>query len=107
MPMIIVKYDDANVKDDEVTMLGVALQKIVADATQIPEVFVYADSPKIKIGVAPIEVFVEMSASKVADREALFQEIKNQVSLWKQSNHFVHPITLTLTPVDWRFEVGI
>ncbi len=107
MPMITIKYDDVKVKDDEVVLLSKAVQKIVSDATKIKEVFVYADSPKIKIDVAPIEIFVEMSASKVSDKESLFQEIKTHLSDWKKANNFSNPITITLTPMDWRFEVDI
>ena len=105
--MINIKFDDQKVKDDEVVSLGNAIIKIVQDATKIPEVFVYADSPRIKIGVAPIEIFVEMSASKVADKEALFQAIKEPLSKWRKENNFSHPITITLTPVDWKFDVDI
>ena len=107
MPMITIKFDDQKVKDDEVVALSKATIKIVQEATKIPEVFVYADSPKIRIGVAPIEVFVEMSASKVTNREELFQAIKIPLSQWKNLNNFKHPITITLTPVDWKLEVDI
>lgn len=107
MPMITIKYDDKKVEDDQIILLSKAVQKIVQDATKIPEVFVYADSPKIKIDVAPIEIFVEMSASKVLNRESLFQEIKNNLSSWRKDNDFNNPITITLTPMDWRFEVNI
>lgn len=107
MPMINIKYDSDKVSDEEIVTLSKAVQKIVQDTTKIPEVFVYADSPKIRIDVAPIEIFVEMSASKVIDREQLFQDIKTQLSDWKKVNNFTNPITITLTPMDWRFEVNI
>lgn len=107
MPMINIKYDSDKVKDEEIVLLSNAVQKIVQEATKIPEVFVYADSPKIRIDVAPIEIFVEMSASKVTDREQLFQDIKTHLSEWKKVNNFNNPITITLTPMDWRFDVDI
>ena len=107
MPMINIKFDDQKVNDQEVVALSNAIIKIVQDATKIPEVFVYADSPRIKIGVAPIEIFVEMSASKVPDKETLFQAIKEPLSRWKRENNFKHSITITLTPVDWKFDVDI
>ena len=105
--MINIKFDDTKVADDWIVVLSNALIKIVSEATGIPEVFAYADSPKIKIGVAPIEVFIEMSASKVQDKEKLFQDIKTRLSDWKKQTSFEYPITITLTPVDWIFEVGI
>lgn len=107
MPIINIKYDDSVVKDAEIITLSNALRDIVIKATSIKEVFVYADSPKIKIDVAPIEVFVEMSASKVENKEKLFEEIKNQLSDWKKTTDFKYPITITLIPVNWIFEVGI
>ena len=48
-----------------------------------------------------------MSASKVEDRESLFQEIKTKLSNWKKENNFNTPITITLTPVNWSFDVDI
>lgn len=105
--MINIKFDDTKLQDDKIVALANGLQKIVIDATGIPEVFVYADSPRIKIDVAPIEVFVEMSASKVPNKEELFQKIKSSLADWKKANSFEYPITITLTPIDWKFEVGI
>ncbi len=105
--MITIKFDDKKVSDEKIIKLSNALQKIVSEATNIKEVFVYADSPRIKIDVAPIEVFVEMSASKVGNREELFKNIHDQLLIWKKENDFGYPITMTLIPVDWKFEVGI
>ncbi len=107
MPMINIKYDSSKVKDEEIILLSKAVQKIVQDVTKIPEVFVYADSPKIRIDVSPIEIFVEMSVSIVTDREQIFQAIKTQLSDWKKSNNFNTPITITLIPMDWVFDVDI
>lgn len=107
MPMINIKYDSDKVKDEEIVLLSKAVQKIVQNATKIPEVFVYADSPKIRIDVAPIEIFVEMSVSKITDKEQLFQNIKTQLYEWKKINNFNNPITITLIPMDWRFDVDI
>ena len=105
--MINIKFDDREVKDDKITELSNSIIKIVQDATGIPEVFVYADSPRIKIGVAPIEVFIEMSANKVPDKDKLFEEIRSKLVEWKKTNNFKYPITITLTPMEWKFEVGI
>lgn len=104
MPMIKVKFDDVVVSDEKIVELSKALQKIVREATEIPEVFVYADSPKIKIDVAPIEVFIEMSASKVQDKEELFKIIHSSLVTWKNEQNFNFPITITLIPVDWKFD---
>lgn len=107
MPMIKIKYDDTKLDDGQIIALSKALKKIVIAATNIPETFVYADSPKIKIDVAPIEVFIEMSASKVPNKDELFSRIRDGIVQWKNESKFTHPITVTLTPVDWKFEVGV
>jgi len=107
MPMITIKYDDKKVKDENIVELGKVVQRIVIEATGIKEVFVYADSPKIKIDVAPIEVFIEMTGRIIEDKTLLLQEIKSKLSEWKKENNFEYPITLTLTPMDWIFEVDI
>lgn len=103
--MITVKFDDTKVTNEQIIEMSKVLQKIVREATKISEVFVYADSPKIKIDVAPIEVFIEMSASKIEDKDALFETIKVALEYWKSEINFEHPITITLTPVNWKFGV--
>lgn len=105
--MIRVKYDDQKISDQEIITLSNAIIKIVQDTTEIPEVFVYGDSPRIKIGVAPIEIFIEMSASKINDKDLLFENIKEKLLSWKQENKFTYPINITLIPMDWKFDVNI
>lgn len=105
--MINIKFDDKVISDEKIAELSSALMQIVQEATGIPEVFAYADSPRIKINVAPVEVFIEMSISKVPDKNILFDTIKTKLLGWKKTSGFSCPITITLTPVDWKFEVGI
>ena len=107
MLMLNIKFDDQEVKDDKIVELSRAIIKIVQEATEIPEVFVYADSPRIKIGVAPIEIFIEMSDSKIADKNILFEKVRSKLVDWKKSTGFQHLITITLIPMNWKFEVGI
>ncbi|MEK9195029.1 MAG: hypothetical protein AAB975_01525, partial [Patescibacteria group bacterium] len=75
MPMITIKFDDQRVENADILVLSETIQKIVSEATGIKDVFVYADSPKIKLKIAPIEVFIEMSASKIGNRDELFSTI--------------------------------
>lgn len=107
MPMINIKFDDTRVSDEEVTTLSYALQKIVSEVTAIEDVFVYADSPRIKIRVAPIEAFVNISDHKVPDLEKMSETLRNKLSEWKQDNGFKYPINLTVIPMKWKFEIGI
>jgi hypothetical protein len=107
MPLIRLEFDDAKVPDKDVEALSKAVRDIVSETTGIPDVFVYANTAKIKVQIAPIEVFVEMSAPKIKDVDALVAEIKQKISVWKFTNNFAHPINLTLIPMNWKVEIGI
>lgn len=107
MPLINIEYDNTKLEDKDIIVLSEVIQKIVAEATKIEDVFVYANSAHIKIKIAPIEIFIQMSAHKILDKENLFTTIKNSISEWKLENNFQYPINLTLIPMDWKFETGI
>ncbi|MDP2599088.1 MAG: hypothetical protein Q8P49_04635 [Candidatus Liptonbacteria bacterium] len=107
MPLIRLDYDSDKVNQTEATSLSEAIQKIVSEATGIEDVFVYANSAQIKVKIAPIEIFVEMSAHKIKDPDVLVKDIKSRLSDWKQKNKFNHPINLTLIPMHWKIEIGI
>ena len=107
MPVIRIDYDDGKVEKKEVAALSREIQKIVSTATRIKDVFVYANSSQIKIKVAPIEIFIQMSAHKIKDEDALVKEIKSKLSNWKKKSSFQHPINLTFIPMQWKIEIGI
>lgn len=107
MPVIRIDFDDEKVKKEEILALTEAIQKIVSEVTSIADVFVYANSSQIKYKIAPIEVFVEMSASKISDADTVLAEIKNRLSAWKKEVQFEQLINLTLTPANWKIEIGI
>lgn len=107
MPIIKIQYDDAKVEKSDIQNLSNAIQKIVSKATGIEDVFVYGNSSEIKIKIAPIEVFVEMSVHKIKDEGVLIKDIKERLSAWKKENNFPHPINLTLIPMNWKIEIGI
>jgi TPP-dependent trihydroxycyclohexane-1,2-dione (THcHDO) dehydratase len=107
MPMIRMEFDSEKVSEQEALTLSNAAQKVVADVTGIKDVFVYANSSQIKVKVAPIEIFVEMSAHKIADADKLIDEIKAALSAWKKESGFKHPINLTLIPMQWKVEIDI
>lgn len=107
MPLIKLEFDDKKVPSVEIQKLSKAVQKIVSEITRIEDVFVYANSAQIKVQIAPIEIFIEMSAHKIQDVDALVQEIKSRISTWKQENSFEYPINLTLIPMQWKIEIGI
>ena len=107
MPVIRLEYDDAVVSESEAQTICEATQKVVVDATGIEEVFVYGNTSHIKVQVAPIEIWVEMSDHKVADADALAKSIREGLSAWKKETNFPHLINLTLIPVQWKLELDI
>ena len=106
-PVIRLEYDNVKVPDRDVEAVSKAVCDIVSEATGIEDVFVYANTARIKVQVAPIEIWVEISAEKIKDKDVLFDTIKTKLSDWKISNKFIHPINLTLIPMNWKFEVDI
>lgn len=107
MPMIKIQYDDAKVEKNDIQELSSAIQNIVSEVTGIEDVFVYGNSSEIKVKIAPIEIFIEMSSNKVKDSESLIKDIKEKLITWKQENNFPHLINLTLIPMNWKVEVEI
>ncbi len=107
MPTIRIDYDNSKLTDKDILELSNAVQKIVSITTNIEDCFVYANSAHIKVKIAPIEIFIQMSAYKINDLENLFNDIKLGISNWKKETNFQFPINLTIIPIDWKFEIGI
>ena len=107
MPLINLEYNDSVVSDEEAKELSNAVRDIVSEVTGIADVFVYANTAKVKVQVAPVEIFVRMSASITQEKSGLMKDIKIKLAKWKEENSFTHPINLTLIPMDWQIEIGI
>lgn len=107
MPAIQLEFDGARVPEADARSLSEAIQKIVSEVTGIEDVFVYGNSALIQVRTAPIEIFVKMSAHKINDVAELLDALKTRLASWKQEQSFPHSINLTLTPMPWKFEIGI
>lgn len=107
MPVVHIEYDDKQINDDDVLKLSNAVQRIVSEVTNIEDVFVYANTARIKVQVAAIEIFVYMSAHLAADPDALIKKIRTQIAEWKDQSSFPYKINLTLAPMQWKIEIGI
>lgn len=107
MPVIRIDFDNKKVEKTDILALSKALQRIVSEATKIEDVFVYANASQIKVKVAPIEVFVQMSEQKITNLDKLVNKIKSDLSKWKKENNFYHPINFTFIPMKWKIEIGI
>jgi len=107
MPLIRIEFDDAKVSTKEVGALSKSVRDIVSSITAIDDVFVYANTAQIKFQIAPIEIFVQMTAKKITDEDALVAQIKEKLSNWKKEVGFGHPINLTLMPMNWKVEIAI
>ena len=102
MPIIRLDYDSDKVSQAEATALSEAAQKIVSEATGIEDVFVYGNSSEIKLKVAPVEIFVEMSAQKIADADKLIAEIKSRLLGWEKKRKFPRPLKITPISRQWK-----
>ncbi len=107
MPLIRIEYDDKKVSEKDAVKLSEAVRDIVSEVTGIEDVFVYGNSSAIKVKVAPIEIFVEMSAHKITDSDKLIGEFKTRIAEWKKKEKYPHPINLSLIPMPWKVEIGI
>src|SRR3989338_3890412 len=107
MPIIRIDYDNEKIGDRDVLELSNAVQKIVSEVTKIEDVFVYADSSHIKVKIAPVEIFIQMSEQKITDIDKFVEEIKRKLSSWKNENNFQHLINMSFIPMKWKIEIGI
>lgn len=107
MPVIRLEYDKDVVTEPDVQSLCLAVQKIVADATGIKEAFVYGNASQITVEIAPVEIWVELSANKVENGDVLAKSIREGLSEWKKEANFPHLINLTLIPMHWKLELDI
>lgn len=107
MPVIRIDFDKDQIDEKEVLGLSNAIQKIVSDVTEIEDVFVYANNSQIKVKVAPIEIFIQMSEHKIKDTDALVADIKRRIVEWKSESSFSYLINMSFIPMPWKIEVGI
>ena len=107
MPQINIEYDNTKLNEKEALELSKAIQKIVSQTTGIEDVFVYTNSAQIKVQIAPIEIFIRMSAHIMQNNESLMEDVKKELSYWKEQEKFNPPINLTLIPMNWKIEIGI
>ncbi|MBP6911811.1 MAG: hypothetical protein KBB88_01250 [Candidatus Pacebacteria bacterium] len=90
MPIIRIDYDDNSVQEKKMQLFAEAIKDIVSVATGIPEVSVYANASHIKVNIAPIEIFVHMSAHIISDLEILFTDVQTRLIAWKKENNYYH-----------------
>ena len=67
----------------------------------------YANNSDIKVKVAPIEIFIQMSEHKITDLDNLVDKIKQKLSNWKKENNFNYSINMSFIPMNWKIEIGI
>lgn len=107
MPVIRVEYDSTLVSEIKARGLCKAAQTAVIEATGIESTFVYGNASQITIDIAPVEIWVEVSAHKVPDPAKAAKDIRTKLADWKQAEGFAQPINFTLIPMDWILELDI
>ena len=107
MPVVTIEFDKDVVNETDIQKLVDASHEIVSDVTKIEDVPVYAHSSDYTAEIAPIEIFIRLSAHKITDAEALAQELRTAFSDWKLTENYPHSINMTLIPMQWNIETGI
>ena len=107
MPVVNIEYDSSAVSAEDMQKLADATHEIVSRVTNIEDVPVYAHDANVKSHVAPVEIFIRLSAQKVEDADVLTTQLKQAFSDWKREQAYPHPINMTFIPMDWKIEIGI
>lgn len=104
MPVIRLEYDDEIVSARRAREFANIFRATVVETTGRPEseVCLYGNASNIKLNVAAIQVWLEMSDYKVADADELTDNIRQQIAAWKVKARFEHQIKVTLTPMRWK-----
>ena len=100
MPVIRVEFDDSVVNKDTAEQFCQVMRKIVTEAMAVPEndVCLYGNKSLTKINTAPMQVWLEVSDYKVADKKKLADSIRAQIMQWKGEEQFAYQIKFMLVP---------
>ncbi len=107
MPVVTIEYDGDVVSAEDMQKLADASHKLISKVTGIEDVPVYAHNAEVKAKIAPIEIFIRLSAHKVHDTDALTQQLKQALSAWKHEQNYPHPINMSFIPMNWNIEIDI
>lgn len=107
MPVVDIEFDGDKVSAEEIQLLCNGAHEVVSKITEIEDVPVYAQSAVFKAEIAPIEIFIRLSAHKIKDVDALTADLKAGFVSWKHENNFKYPINMTLIPMNWKIEIDI
>jgi hypothetical protein len=107
MPVVSIEFDKKVVSSEDMQKLADASHEIISRVTDIEDVPVYANSAAVTAKIAPIEIFVRLSAQKIEDIDKLTADLKQAFSAWKQEHSFAHSINLSVIPMIWKIEINI
>lgn len=107
MPVITIEFDGDRVSAEDMQLLCDGAHEVVSKVTEIKDVPVYAHNADFKAAIAPIEIFIRLSAHKVKDVDALTADLKQAFVTWKAENNFSHPINMSFIPMNWKIEIDI
>lgn len=107
MPVVKIEFDKAKVSEGDIKVLARTSHEIVSSVTGIKDVPVYARSADFTAEIAPIEIFIELSAHKITNPAELKAQLRSAYEEWKKTSEFIIPINMTLIPMTWNIEIGI
>lgn len=107
MPVVNIEFDGDKVSSAEMRLLCDGAHEVVSKVTEIEDVPVYAHNADFKTEIAPVEIFIRLSAHKITDANVLMANLKTAFVSWKKENNFSHPINMNLIPMNWNIEIDI
>lgn len=107
MPVVTIEFDKSIVSEQDMRKLVTASHELVSKVTNIEDVPVYAHSAEYTAAIAPVEIFIRLSAHKVEDAQELTAKLRAAYTDWKATQNFSHPINMTFIPMQWNIEIGI
>jgi len=107
MPVIHIEYDDKTVSETDIKTLCKGVHEVTSTVTGIEDVPVYANCSRVTFAIAPIEIFIRLSAHKIKDLDSLMNELKAALSKWKVEQNYPHKINMSLIPMGWKIEIDV
>ncbi len=107
MPVVNIEFDNSKVSKKEIDALANAAYDVIHAVTKIDDIPVYANTAKVRVKAAPIEIWMQISDFKVKNEEEMFSDLKKGFHNWKVKAKFKHKINFTLIPIHWKVEVDV
>lgn len=84
-----------------------AVVRIVGEVIGSQDVFAYVEPYRTTVNADAVEIFVQLNEQKISDPEDVTSQVADQLSAWKTTNNFEHPLNLNVIPVEWHYKIHL